>query len=115
MAVNYNNLLFKIGPTITILIFHQLSLLFHHTVNTAFGLVTTVTETVKAWRGRVAPGLSGLPGEVLQAGSGQLVIACGQGALALLSLQRPGARRGDTAQVLPALGLSVGRVLPSTA
>ena len=47
---------------------------------------------VKVWRGRVVPG-TGAPGQVLQAGEGRLVVACGQDALELLEVQLAGGRR----------------------
>ena len=49
-------------------------------------------QPVKVWRGAVAPG-SGTPGQVLQAVPDRLVLACGEGALALLELQLPGGKR----------------------
>ncbi len=49
-------------------------------------------HTVKLWRARVVPG-QGSPGQVLQADAQRCVVACGEGALELLELQRPGARR----------------------
>ncbi len=51
-------------------------------------------EAVKIWRARVATG-GGEPGTVLQADTGRLCVACGEGALELLELQRAGARRMD--------------------
>ena len=49
-------------------------------------------QPVKVWRGRVVPG-SGAPGQVVQAGEGRLVVACGQDALELLEVQLAGGRR----------------------
>jgi len=49
-------------------------------------------ETVKLWRARVAAG-QGQPGEMLAAEGGRLLVACGEGALELLELQRTGGRR----------------------
>lgn len=49
-------------------------------------------ETVKLWRAAVAPG-QGAPGAVLIATEGLLRIACGDAALDLQQLQRPGGRR----------------------
>jgi methionyl-tRNA formyltransferase len=49
-------------------------------------------QTLKVWRGQAVPG-TGQPGQVLAAGEGRLVVACGQGALELLELQVPGGRR----------------------
>lgn len=58
-------------------------------------------EVVKLWRARVAEG-RGQPGEVLRADrtAGTLVVACGDGALELLQLQRPGGRRVAAADFL---------------
>ena len=71
-------------------------------------------ETVKLWRARLRPELRGQPGEVLRAQDGQLTVACGEGGLDLLVLQRPGGRRLEVAAFLPSLqgrpGLA-GRVL----
>ena len=49
-------------------------------------------QPLKLWRGQAVPG-TGQPGQVLAAGEGRLVVACGQGALELLELQVPGGRR----------------------
>ena len=49
-------------------------------------------QPVKVWRGAVVPG-SGTPGHVLQAVPDRLVLACGDGALALQELQLPGGKR----------------------
>ena len=53
-------------------------------------------ELVKLWRAQALPGTPGArPGQVLLADEQQLQVACGQGRLALLQLQRPGGRRID--------------------
>ena len=50
-------------------------------------------EAVKLWRGEVVAG-QGVPGELLDAGGETgLVVACGEAALRLTELQRPGGRR----------------------
>ena len=49
-------------------------------------------EVVKLWRASVVPA-SGAPGEVLHAQGETLVVACGEQALALHTLQRPGGKR----------------------
>ena len=64
-------------------------------------------ETVKLWRAAVVPG-EGLPGTVLATAPGRCVVACGQGALELLELQRPGGRRGPAAAFLAAHPLPAG-------
>jgi methionyl-tRNA formyltransferase len=48
-------------------------------------------ETLKVWEARSAPG-RGNPGEVIESDSGSLVVACGEGALSLLRVQRPGGK-----------------------
>ena len=70
-------------------------------------------EAVKLWRARLRPELAGRPGQVLVAGDGLLSVACGDGALDLLQLQRPGGRRIDAAALLQARPGLVGRVLVS--
>ena len=62
-------------------------------------------ELVKLWRVALRPdvsGASGAPGQVLAAAGGRLTVACGEGALDLLQLQRPGGRRIDAAALLQA-------------
>jgi len=54
--------------------------------------------TMKLWRAAVRPGASGAPGQVLSTLPGPLVVACGEGALELCELQRPGGRRLPAAQ-----------------
>ena len=49
-------------------------------------------ETIACWRGHVRAG-TGTPGEVVAVERGALVVACGEGCLALTELQRPGGRR----------------------
>ena len=68
-------------------------------------------EVVKLWRARLRPGLLGQPGEVLAAQGDQLTVACGDGALDLLQLQRPGGRRIDAAAFLQARPGLAGRRL----
>ena len=68
-------------------------------------------EVVKLWRAAVRPGLAGAPGTVLAAQDGMLTVACGDGALDLLQLQRPGGRRIDAAALLQARPGLAGRVL----
>ncbi len=68
-------------------------------------------ELVKLWRAAVRPELSGPPGRVLAAADGRLTVACGDGALDLLQLQRPGGRRTDVAALLQAKPGLAGRQL----
>ena len=68
-------------------------------------------EVVKLWRARLRPGVVGRPGAVLAAQGDQLTVACGDGALDLLQLQRPGGRRIDAAAFLQARPGLAGRQL----
>ena len=68
-------------------------------------------EQIKLWRAALRPELSGPPGQVLQAVDGRLCVACGEGALDLLQLQRPGGRRIDAAALLQARPGLAGRQL----
>ena len=72
-------------------------------------------EAVKLWRTRLRPDAQGLPGEVLDAQDGQLSVACGEGALDLLQLQRPGGRRIATAAFLQGRPGLAGRLLTPAA
>ncbi len=56
-------------------------------------------ETVKIWEVRVVSG-TGVPGERLKSEKNALVVACGEGALEILELQRPGKARVSAAQYL---------------
>ena len=49
-------------------------------------------EAMKIWHAHLCPG-QGTPGEILEASASGLRIACGQGALCLTALQRPGGKR----------------------
>ena len=66
-------------------------------------------ETLKLWQAALRPGMPGAaPGTVLAADAGELVVACGEGALALLQLQRPGGKRQPTAALLQARPIAAG-------
>ncbi len=56
-------------------------------------------EPVKAWRAEVVDA-SGRPGQVLAADTTGLVVACGEAALRLVELQKPGGRRVGAADFL---------------
>jgi methionyl-tRNA formyltransferase len=56
-------------------------------------------ETLKAWRGAVGPSLEAEPGTVFDDG-GRLRVACGEGSVELLEVQRPGGRRIPAAAYL---------------
>jgi methionyl-tRNA formyltransferase len=61
---------------------------------------------LKIWSARAAAG-SGAPGEVLRADAGQLVVACGTGALSLQEIQPAGSKR------MTATAFLAGRTLPT--
>jgi methionyl-tRNA formyltransferase len=67
-------------------------------------------EVVKVWAAQAVAG-QGLPGQVLQAGQAGLVVACGDGALALTQLQRPGGRRVGVRDFLAACPVAPGELL----
>jgi len=49
-------------------------------------------ERIKCWKAQTSSGIAAPPGTVLSAGQDGVVIACGDGALRIESLQRPGKR-----------------------
>jgi len=55
---------------------------------------------LKIWRAAIAPRERGAPGEVVQTDETGVVVACGQGALRLIELQRPGGRKLAAADFL---------------
>jgi methionyl-tRNA formyltransferase len=55
--------------------------------------------TIKLWRARCEAG-AGLPGTVLAADSSGIVVACGEGSLRLLELQKPGGKRLSAGEFL---------------
>jgi len=61
-------------------------------------------EVVKLWRASVVPA-SGSPGEVLHAQGDTLVVACGEQAIALHTLQRPGGKRVAAREFLQSCAL----------
>ena len=72
------------------------------------GAVTEFKGTaIKVWRAESVAG-KGEPGTILEAGDGQLVVACGSGALALHSLQKPGSKRLQVRDFLQGFALTVG-------
>lgn len=68
-------------------------------------------EAVKLWQAALRPELQAPPGTVVHAGGGRLSVACGEGGLDLLQLQRPGGRRQDAAAYLQAHPGLAGTVL----
>ena len=71
--------------------------------------------TLKVWRALVRPGGRGAPGEVIGTLPGPLVVACGDGALELIELQRPGGRRLPAALCFPAGAPALGQRLATPA
>lgn len=69
----------------------------------AQGLVDGVT--VKVWNAELADG-KGEPGQVLAADAQGIVVACGEGALRLLELQKPGGKRLSAAEFLKSFPLA---------
>ncbi len=67
-------------------------------------------QLLKVWRAELAAGV-GLPGEVLAADKSGLVVACREGALRLLELQREGARRLAVADYLAGHPIAAGQRL----
>lgn len=64
-------------------------------------------EPLKLWSGQVVAGV-GAPGTVLSASEVGLVVACGESALCLTELQRPGGRRQPAAAFLAARPVAPG-------
>jgi methionyl-tRNA formyltransferase len=62
-------------------------------------VVTLAGQPVKVWCGDVVAA-SGRPGQVLAADAGGIVVACGEAALRLTELQKPGGRRVTSADFL---------------
>ncbi len=75
------------------------------------GAVTSLAgEALKVWQAHPCQG-GGRPGEVLQASREGIVVACGEGALRLLELQRAGGRRLSAAAFLAGHALTPGQRL----
>lgn len=65
-------------------------------------------QTVRIWEVGVMSGLSGAPGEILQATRDGVNVACGEGALQLTVLQRQGGKRLTAAEFLNGFPLQPG-------
>ncbi len=65
-------------------------------------------QAVKIWRAELAPG-AGEPGLVLAAGAEGIVVACGEGALRLIELQKSGGKRLPAADFLHGFALKPGQ------
>ena len=57
-------------------------------------------ETLKVWSAEPVRDVQGTPGSILRAEGGELVVACGSGALRLMELQRAGGRKMAVAEFL---------------
>jgi methionyl-tRNA formyltransferase len=72
------------------------------------GVATTFAgETLKLWRAQAVDDI-GAPGEILAADARAIVVACGEGALAVFELQRAGGRRLTAAEFLRGKPLARG-------
>jgi methionyl-tRNA formyltransferase len=65
-------------------------------------------QTIKVWRARLAEG-SGQPGEILAVTPAGIAVACGDGALTLVELQKPGGSRLAGADFLRGFAISAGQ------
>lgn len=65
-------------------------------------------QNIKIWRVAAVPG-TGEPGTVLAAGAEGIVVACGEGALRLLELQKAGGKRLPAADFLRGFALKPGQ------
>jgi methionyl-tRNA formyltransferase len=65
-------------------------------------------KPIKIWSSEPAAGHSGSPGTVVRADGAALVIACGEGALAVRELQRAGGRRLNAADFLSGNPIETG-------
>ncbi len=66
-------------------------------------------QNVKFWAARPLPAVNGQPGEILQIERQQIVVACGDGALAISELQKAGGKRLPVQQFLAGHPLQVGQ------
>jgi methionyl-tRNA formyltransferase len=72
------------------------------------GASTTLgRETIKIWRGTLTEG-RGTAGEILGVNEHSIVVACGQGALAIAELQRAGGKRLGVREFLRGFPLAAG-------
>lgn len=72
------------------------------------GVSAQLGETpIKFWRARTEAG-SGEPGSVLAAGADGIVVACGDGVLRILMLQKPGSRRMEAGEFLRGFPVNPG-------
>jgi len=55
-------------------------------------------ERIKCWRAEAVAAVEATPGSVVASDANGIVVACAEGALRLLELQRPGKKRVNAAQ-----------------
>ena len=55
-------------------------------------------ETIKCWRAEAVEAVEGPPGTIVSAGKDGVIVTCGEGALRLIEVQRPGRRRVTAAE-----------------
>jgi methionyl-tRNA formyltransferase len=72
-------------------------------------------DLLKLWRARVIDAPRGAPGEVVESSGERIVVACGQGALELLELQRTGGKRLPVGEFSRGLPLPAGTRLATPA
>jgi methionyl-tRNA formyltransferase len=69
---------------------------------------TSAPALLKIWRAEMVTEAKGSPGEILSAHRDDLTVACGEGALRLLEVQREGGKRLSAAQFLAGCPLCIG-------
>jgi len=74
-------------------------------------VVDGVSRLIKVWQVEVVTAPSAQPGQVISADRNGLVVACGEGALRILQLQREGGRRLTAQEFLAGCPISAGTVL----
>jgi methionyl-tRNA formyltransferase len=73
------------------------------------GALTTLGgERLKIWRARIASQGNGVPGTVCESAPGDLIVACGQGAIEVRELQRAGGKRLSAVSFLAGTTLARG-------
>ncbi len=75
---------------------------------------TLAGERIKIWRAQPAAQTDGMPGTVHVVSAGKLMVACGNGALDILELQRAGGKRMAAAQFLTGFPIAAGARLGNT-
>jgi methionyl-tRNA formyltransferase len=78
-------------------------------------LTSLAGKPIKIWAAEPASGEFGIPGTVVRADRDGLLIACGEGALAVLELQRAGGRRLSAADFLSGNPMETGSRAGATA